>query len=95
MKEHVPRCVRRYLENPAGNYLENTTLVNASLRLSVVKHLLQNPETCVREYNNDRFKILRSCRSDFQLKVYEAVMILTLEPTLCIQREFDFTTALI
>jgi hypothetical protein len=95
MKEHVPRCVRRYLENPTGNYSDNTTLVNASLKSSVAKHLLKNHATCGREYDDKCFKILRCCSSDFELKVCEAVLILTLEPTLCIQREFDFTTALI
>ena len=95
IKEHVPRCVRRYLDNPSGDFTKNDTLVNASSKSSIAKHLLKNYSTCGRNYNDDCFKILRSCTSNFQLTVNEAICILTLQPTLCVQREFDYTTALI
>ncbi len=71
------------------------SLRRASSKSSIAKHLLENHATCGRDYNDDQFKILRSCTSNFQLTVNEAICILTLQPTLCVQREFDYTTALI
>ena len=95
IKEHVPPCARKYFANPEGKYSDNTTLLNASKRSSVTKHLLDNYQTCGKEYGDERFSILRSCPTEFQLTVCEAVLITTMEPTLCIQREFDYTTSLI
>ena len=95
IKEHVPRCVRRYLDNPSGDSVKKSTLINASSKSSIAKHLLENHATCGRNYSDDQFKILRSCTSNFQLTVNEAICILTLQPTLCVQREFDYTTVLI
>ena len=57
--------------------------------------ITNNYSTCGKTYSIDNFKILRQCNTNFQLTVCEAVMILTLEPTLCIQQKFDFTTSLI
>ena len=95
IKEHVPISVQRFLLHPFDNFMNDTTLCNASKRSSVAKHLLDYYSTCGKTYSIDNFKILRQCNTNFQLTVCEAVMILTLEPTLCIQQKFDFTTSLI
>jgi hypothetical protein len=95
IKEHVPACVRRFLVDPFDNYKQDNALCNASTKSSVAKHLLDNVHTCGKKYSVENFRILRSCKTDFHLKVCEAVHILTLEPTLCVQQKFDFTTSLI
>ena len=96
MREHVPTCVRRFLEDPHDqHYTVDVPLSNASNKSSIAKHLLDNYSTCGSKFSDDKFRILRRCRTGFQLSVMEAVLILTLEPTLCIQQKFDFTTSLI
>ena len=95
IKEHVPPCVKNFIRDPFDNYLQDTTLCNASKKSSVAKHLLENFDTCGKMYSLDKFRILRNCKTDFQLSVCEAVNILILEPSLCVQQKFDFTTSLI
>ena len=96
IKEHVPACVRSFLAHPHDqNYAVDVPLFNASKKSSIAKHLLDNYATCGSKYSDEQFRILRRCKTDFQLSVGEAVRILTLEPTLCIQQKFDFTTSLI
>ena len=95
VKEHVPTCVRRFLADPHDQRAADTPLVNASKRSSIAKHLLDKFATCGSRYSDDQFRILRRCRTDFQLSVSEAVLILTLQPTLCVQQKFDFITSLI
>ena len=96
IKEHVPPCVRHFLADPHDQqYTVDTTLLNASKKSSISKHLLDNHTTCGRKFSDGQFHILRHCKTDFQLSVSEAVLILTLQPTLCIQQKFDFMTSLV
>ena len=95
LKEHVPRCVKRFLANPTADYKSNKTLINAAKKSSIAKHLLDNHKECGKFYKDSMFKIIRYCKTAYQLKVTEAVIINTFEPTLCVQQEFDYVTALI
>ena len=95
LKEHVPKCVRNFIANPTDNFENNITLVRASKKSAVAKHLLNNAKECGKRYADDCFKIVRICKTEFHLKVAEAVLISTLEPSLCVQQEFDYVTALI
>ena len=95
LNEHVPKCVRTFLANPIGAYRNDKQLVNAAKKSSIAKHLLNNHKECGKHYEDSMFKIIRNCKSDYQLKVTEAVLISTLEPTLCVQQEFDYVTVLI
>ena len=95
LKEHVPKCVRNFIANPTDNFENNITLVRASKKSAVAKHLLNNAKECGKRYADDCFKIVRICKTEFHLKVAEAVLISTFEPSLCVQQEFDYVTALI
>ena len=93
-KEHTPKCVKEFISNPTYNYKDNLTLVRASRKSAVAKHLLNNAKECGKRYADDCFKIIRICKIEFQLKDTEAVLIRTLEPSLCVQQEFDYASAL-
>ena len=96
VKEHVPTCVKRFLAHPHDQgYAVDAPLVNASKKSSIAKHLLDNHTTCGSKYSDDKFKIIRRCKTNFELTVSEAVLILTLRPTLCVQQKFDFVTSLV
>ena len=60
IKEHVPPCVKNFIRDPFDNYLQETTLCNASKKSSVAKHLLENFDTCGKKYSVDKFRILRN-----------------------------------
>ena len=95
MKEHIPACVlRHYQKTPDSDYKNNSTLVNAARRSSIAEHLLVNRQ-CGMSIKDTKFSILAKCFSNFQLHVYESVLIASLEPPLCKQKEFDFVTAFI
>ena len=94
LKEHVPKCVRQFIKNPTQAYETVLKLKRASNRSSIAKHLLKNPKKCGSYYDDDNFKIIRCCKTEFHLKVTEAVLISTLKPSLCVQQEFDFMTSL-
>ena len=95
LKEHVPKCVRMFLNNSSNDYKNSKTLTNAAKKSSIAKHLLENKDSCGKNYNNSMFKIIRSCRTLYQLRVTEAVLISTFEPNLCIQQDFDYATVLV
>ena len=94
MKEHVPRCVKLFIENPQHAFSDNITLVRAAKKSSIANHLLENPE-CGKSFDWTRFKIVHKCKSLWQLKVLEAVTIASVQPDLNKQTEFDFATTLI
>ena len=93
IKEHVPKCVKEFIKEPTQNFKESKTLENASKRSTIAQHLLENKE-CGKAHKDENFEILYKCRNLSELRVLEAVVITFLEPSLCKQREFDFTTTL-
>ena len=94
MKEHVPKFVRVFIENPQQPYHENTKMVRAAKSSSISNHLLENHE-CGKAFDWSRFKIIHKCHSKWKLKVMEAVAITSIQPDLNRQNEFDFVTTLI
>ena len=64
-------------------------VLNASKRLSIVEHLVNNP-TCANNYNINRFKNIKTCRKVFDLIQLEAICILSRKPVLCKQKYFDY-----
>ena len=75
LKEHVPKCVRQFIKNPTQAYETVLKLKRASNRSSIAKQLLKNSEKCGSYYNNNnkKFKFKRCCKTEFYLKVAEAV----------------------
>ena len=95
MREHIPACVvKHYKKNPNTDYKTNSTLVNAAKKSSIAEHLLIN-KNCGMAIDTTKFSILKKCNTNFELYVYEAVLIAALEPPLCKQKEFDFVTSFI
>ena len=96
VKEHVPKCVKEHIRNPATNYKDTVKLKRAAKKSAIAEHLLTN-EDCGRQYeeHEQSFSILYKCHMELELKVLEAVVISALEPSLCKQTEFDITTNLI
>ena len=85
--------VKEFIKEPTQNFKESKTLENASKRSTIAQHLLENKE-CGKAHKDENFEILYKCRNLSELRVLEAVVITFLEPSLCKQREFDFTTTL-
>ena len=94
IQEHVPKCVKEYICDPNYDFTENIKLVRANAKSSIAKHLLESRE-CGLTYNIDMFSILRRCTNMYELKVFEAVIIGILEPSLCVQTKFDYVASLI
>ena len=86
MKDHIVDS-KLYFKN-------NTTLKNAAKRSSVSQHLLENKH-CGINYDASAFTVLHQGNNANHLKVLEAIFIILLEPELCKQQEFDYTTSLI
>ena len=94
IREHVPKCVKDFIQNPSGDYKDNIKLCRAAGRSSITQHLLENKQ-CGINYNDNYFTILNKSKSEFELKILEAVYINLLAPSLCKQLEHDFTTILV
>ena len=94
MKEHVPKCVRVFVEDPKEPFDKNITLVRAAKKSSIAQHLLES-SSCGKSFDWSRFDVIRKCKHMGELKIMEAVTITSLQPNLNRQNEFDFTTTLI
>ena len=95
IKEHVPKCVRKFIANQNGDGNQTNAVKNASKKSSIAKHLVQNAEQCGQYFEDGWFEVIRICRTQFELRVSEAIQISTNQPTLCVQQEFDYVTSLI
>ena len=87
IKQHVPRHLL-----PVQNYRRRgrppkTSHDAADYQSAIARHLAEN-EACRREYSDDQFRVLARGRSEFHLKVLEAVVIRTQQPPLCTQKSF-------
>ena len=56
---------------------------------SIAKHLIENPH-CAESYHPEQFTIAAFSRTQFHLKVLEAVYIQSLRPALCRQKTFVY-----
>ena len=102
-KQHVPPSITKPRSVSRQTYQRNckqsgTTSCPTSSTVNVHgdspgsaihQHLLSNP-SCLSGFTYDRFSILISARSAFQLSVLEALYIKQLKPELCRQKEFVY-----
>ena len=102
-KQHVPPSITKPRSVSRQTYQRNckqsgTTSCPTSSTVNVHgdspgsaihQHLLSNP-SCLSGFTYDRFSILNSARSAFQLSVLEALYIKQLKPELCRQKEFVY-----
>ena len=56
---------------------------------AIAKHLIESP-LCAKFYDPGQFSIIASARTDFHLKVLEAVFIQSFKPVLCRQKTFVY-----
>jgi hypothetical protein len=60
---------------------------------AIAEHLANNPD-CLDHYSRARFKVLAYARSEYHLKMLEAIYITSCRPDLCAQKNFVFTLQL-
>ena len=94
IKQHVPHSIRNKItpsrQQPKRDCRRNSSV---SCDSAIGKHLLCNTH-CADSYSDDNFRILRKCRSLFQLRVMESVLIKLKNPVLCRQKDFVFNLSL-
>ena len=102
IKQHVPDRLlnpsvaarsqpRRSCKRKAYNTKEED---KETLSSAIGLHLLNN-DHCAVQYSNEQFSVIKQCRSEFHLKVAEAVIIRRRKPILCRQKEHIFTLRLL
>ena len=83
-KEHVPKWVLDGKQHPP----RSTSLPESA----VTRHLLNNG--CSLLNVRDRFQVIMRCKSKYLLKINEALLIKTIGPDLCVQKQHLFTLSL-
>jgi len=58
---------------------------------AIAQHLLDNAQ-CASHYNQDKFSVLARARTPFHLSALEATFIKSLNPLLCKQKEFVYSS---
>ena len=61
-------------------------ILNAIKRSAIAEHLVLN-HSCAENFNLERFKIIKSCNSVYDLIKIEAICILNRKPKVCRQNE--------
>ena len=94
IKQHVPASIRNKTvpsrqQPKRGCKSENPVLCDSAIG----KHLLSNTR-CANSYSDHNFKIIKKCRSLFQLRVMESVVIKLTNPVLCRQKDYVFNLSL-
>ena len=92
VKEHIPVCVEKFLKKSEKDN-KPVKVLNAIKRSAIAEHLVLN-HSCAENFNFERFKIIKTCNSVYDLIKMEAICILNRKPTLCRQKEFDYNVAL-
>ena len=85
--QHVPNNIRKWMQDldsrkPSANYFT-----------AIGDHLLSNEE-CAKNYRDDMFSILARGRNQFHLKTLESLFIQTMNPNLCVQKQYVYKTIL-
>ena len=88
IKQHVSSNLRRNIEN------RTTQTTQMIVDSSIGQHLLDNVD-CAQNYNDSTFSIIHHASSSYQLKILEAIAISIRKPSLCSQRDFNYTLELI
>ena len=101
IEEHVPRQLLVYLTGKSD--VTTVRKKRAWTRkggakcpnnlTAVGQHLKDHPD-CARSFNLSQFSVLARARSEFHLNVLEAIFIQSLDPILCRQKEFVYSTIL-
>ena len=97
MSQHIPACMRDYIEHAKNNNLDNFTrkdkVINATKRSAICEHLFNN-NLCMINYNVDRFKPIARARNKFHLSVLESIYITMNSPEICKQSEYVYCALL-
>lgn len=95
--QHVPRGLLKQLNSPKPATTVTSskkTITAAYNHLSAIgQHLVDNPE-CAKDFCRERFTVLVRARSEFHLSVMESINIQTMQPPLCRQKNFVYSTVL-
>ena len=96
MEQHVPGDLLNIVRNPpvAASTRSKKWVVKFDSKSAIAQHLANNPIKCGQYYSEDMFTILSRGRNEQHVKVLEAVYILGLNPALCKQKKFYYTTKL-
>ena len=82
--EHEPSAL---FNNPSQSKIDNDD------DSAIAEHLMSNP-VCLANYSRQRFSVIVNARSDYHLRMLEAVYITSLQPVLCRQKRFVSTLQL-
>ncbi len=96
IKEHVPVSLINACKLNTGSIdviLKSNGQPYTSKLTSIGQHLKENPK-CGQDFDKGQFSIVARARSDFHLKVLEAVYLKSWSPNLCIQKEYVYNTIL-
>jgi hypothetical protein len=83
IKEHEPAAM---FTMPAAVQSTNVSREKSA----IADHLINNPD-CLSNYSRQRFSVIAYARSDYHLRMLEAVYITSLQPNLCLQKQFVAT----
>lgn len=86
IEQHAPANFRMKLT-------DEEEYVDLSPSSAIGQHLLENP-ACAQNFKSQKFTILAQARSDFHLKILEALYIMSKSPKLCRQKKFVYTCLL-
>ena len=93
INQHVPKWLRQHHTGSLRLQLDRACKKRQPIpdcSSAIGQHLLEN-DRCAENYNEDRFSVLDTARSDFHLSLLEASYIKTRRPNLCRQKEFVYT----
>ena len=94
MDQHVPKSFREFMRgNKTKTSQRKSKKTSWKSLTSIGKHLEGKPD-CAKNYELDHFSVLARGRTDFHLKVLEAMYIKHLTPNLCIQKQFVHSVVL-
>ena len=96
IKEHVPKSlIDAYKRSDviSGQLVKSNGKPYKTKLTSIGQHLKDNAK-CGKQYNISQFSVVARARSDFHLKVLEAVYLQSWLPNLCVQKEYVYTTIL-
>ena len=96
IKEHVPASLLNACKinsKPIDVIIKSNGQPYVTKLSSIGQHLKENPK-CGKEFDKAQFSVVARARSDFHLKVLEAVYLKLWSPNLCVQKEYVYNTIL-
>ena len=92
VKDHILACIDNFLKL-AQKEKKSNKITNAVKKSAIAEHLVNN-QSFSESFDLKRFKIIKSYCKVFDFVKMEAICILNRKPTLCRQKEFDYSVAL-